>query len=78
MSLRFPRGRTEWPLDARRTVWLLISGLTTVVVFGLSYAATRDVRWPDVVTALFIVVPLCLALLLAVAVFLPQGLRARP
>jgi len=78
VALRFPRGRAEWPLDARRTAWLLISGLTAVVVFALSYAATRDVRWPDFVTVTFVVVSLCLALLVAVSVFLPQGLRARP
>ena len=78
VALRFPRGRAEWPLDARRTAWLLISGLTAVVVFALSYAATREIRWPDIVTATLVVVSLSLALLLAVSLFLPQGLRARP
>ncbi len=31
LAIRFPRGRAEWPLDARQTAWLLVSGLTAVV-----------------------------------------------
>ncbi len=78
VALRFPRGRGEWPLDARQTAWLLVSGLTAVLVFALLYVATREVRWPDVVTSIFLAVSAALALLLALALFLPQGLRARP
>lgn len=78
VAVRFPRGRAEWPLEARQTAWLLVSGLTAVIVFVLLYVATRGVRWPDVVTVTFAAVSLVLALLLAVALFLPQGLRARP
>ncbi len=78
IALRFPRGRAEWPLDARQSAWLLVSGLTAVIVFVLLYVATRDVRWPDAVTVTFGAVSLLLALLAGVALFLPQGLRARP
>jgi len=78
VAIRFPRGRAEWPLEARQTAWLLVSGLTAVVVFALLYVATRDVRWPGIVTTTFVAVSLALGLLLATALFLPQGLRARP
>ena len=78
VALRFPRGRGEWPLDARQTAWLLLSALTAVLVFALLYVATRDARWPDLGTTTFVAVSLALALLLAVSLFLPQGLRARP
>jgi len=78
IAVRFPRGRAEWPLEARQTAWLLMSGLTAVIVFVLLYVATRDVRWPDAVTATFAAISLVLALLGGVALFLPQGLRARP
>jgi len=78
VALRFPRGRREWPLDARQTAWLLISGLTGILVFALLYLATREVRWPAAPTTTFFAVSAALALLLGVALFLPQGLRARP
>lgn len=78
IAARFPRGRAEWPLEAGQTAWLLVSGLTAVIVFVLLYVATRDVRWPDAVTMTFAAASLLLALLAGVAVFLPQGLRARP
>lgn len=78
IAIRFPRGRAEWPMDARQTAWLLVSGLTAVIVFVLLYVATREVRWPDAVTMTFAATSLLLALLAGVALFLPQGLRARP
>jgi uncharacterized membrane protein len=78
VAVRFPRGRAEWPLEARQTAWLLVSGLTAVIVFVLLYVATRDVRWPDAVALTFAAVSLLLGLLAGVALFLPQGLRARP
>ena len=53
IAVRFPRGRAEWPLEARQTAWLLVSGLTAVIVFVLLYVATRDVRWPDPVAVTF-------------------------
>ena len=78
VALRFPQGREEWPLDARQTVWLIVSGLTAVLVFALLYAATRDILWPGIMTTTFVVAALGLGLLLAASLFLPQGLRARP
>jgi len=78
IAARFPRGRAEWPLEARQTAWLLVSGLTAVIVFVLLYVATREVRLPGAVTMTFATAALLLALLAGVAVFLPQGLRARP
>ena len=78
VAIRFPRGRAEWPLEARQTGWLLVSGLTAVIVFALLYTATRDLRWPGIVTITFVAVSLALGVLLATALFLPQGLRARP
>ena len=77
VALRFPRGRADWPLDARQTAWALASGLVAVATFLLLYAATRDVRWPSVTTTVFVGASLGLALLLAVSLFLPAGLRAR-
>ena len=77
VAIRFPRGRAEWPLEARQTAWLLLSGLTAVIVFALLYVATRDVRWPGIVTTTFVAVSLALGLLASAALFLPQGLRAR-
>ena len=78
VALRFPSGRREWPLDARQTVWLLLSAFTAVLVFVLLYIATREVRWPSIMVTTFAGVSLGLALLLVAALFLPQGLRARP
>ena len=78
VAIRFPRGRAEWPLEARQTAWLLVSGLTAVIVFALLYVSTREVRWPGIVTTTFVAVSLGLGLLLATSLFLPQGLRARP
>ena len=48
-----------------------------VIVFALLYVATREVRWPGIVTTTFVAVSLGLGLLLATALFLPQGLRTR-
>jgi uncharacterized BrkB/YihY/UPF0761 family membrane protein len=78
VGLRFPRGRAEWPLEARQTAGLIVSGLTAVTLFALLYVVTRDVRWPGIATIAFGAVALTLGLLLGVALFLPQGLRARP
>ncbi len=78
VALRFPRGRADWPLDARRTAWLVVSGLTALAVFVLLYVATRDLRFPSVTASVFAATSLGLALLLAASLFLPAGLRARP
>ena len=42
VALRLPRGRADWPMDARQTAWLLVSAATGVAVFVLLYVATRD------------------------------------
>ena len=78
IALRFPGGRRAWPLDARQTVGILVSGLTAVLVFALLVVATRDLRWPPLVPIVFTAVVLGLALLLGTALLLPEGLRARP
>ncbi len=78
LAIRFPRGRAEWPLDARQTAWLLVSGLTAVLLFALLVVATRDVVWPGIVTTASVTAGLALAVLAGVALLLPRGLRARP
>ena len=78
VALRFPRGRADWPMDARQTAWLLVSAATGVAVFVLLYVATRDWRWPGAVTTTFAAVAISLVALLAISIFLPQGLRTRP
>ena len=78
LAIRFPRGRAEWPLDARQTAWLLVSGLTAVLLFALLVVATRDIVWPGIVTTASVTAALALAVLAGVALLLPQGLRARP
>ena len=78
VGLRFPRGRSDWPLDARQTAWLVVSGLTAVMLFALLCLVTRDIRWPGIATFAFGAVALALGLLLGVGLFLPQGLRTRP
>jgi len=78
LAIRFPRGRAEWPLDARQTAWLLVGGLTAVLLFALLVVATRDVVWPGIVTTASAAVALGLAVLAGIALFLPRGLRARP
>ncbi len=78
LAIRFPRGRAEWPLDARQTAWLLVSGLTAVLLFALVVVATRDVVWPGVVSTASVAVALGIAVLAGVALLLPRGLRARP
>ncbi len=78
VSLRFPRGRAEWPLDAGQTAWLVVSILTAVLVLALLYVATRDVVWPGLVTTAFVAASLGIAVLAVAALVLPQGLRTRP
>ncbi len=78
LAVRFPRGRSEWPLDARQTAWLLVSGLTAVLLFALLVVATRDVVWPGIVTTASVTAALALAVLAGVALLLPRGLRTRP
>ncbi len=78
VALRFPRGRRDWPLDARQTAWALASGLTAVAVFVLLYLATRESVWPSLTTTLFAGASLGLGLLVAASLLLPEGLRSRP
>ncbi len=78
VALRFPRGRADWPLDARQTVWVLASGLTAVAVFVLLYLATRDLVWPSAATVVFAGASLGLGLLVAASLLLPEGLRSGP
>lgn len=78
VALKFPRGRADWPLDARQTAWALVSGLTAVAVFVLLYLATRESVWPSLTTTLFAGASLGLGLLVAASLLLPEGLRPRP
>ena len=73
LSIRFPRGRPDWPLNGTATLYLLLSLLTLVVLVVAMYFLTRDVAWPPLAFGLTAFAAAVLALVAVAALLLPRG-----
>ena len=71
----FPRGKKDWPLSQRATLYLLISGLFLVLILILINFASQHVNWADIVTSSIYLTIAIFVLLVLLGLFFPDGLR---
>lgn len=74
LSLRFPQGRPDWPLDGTSTLYLGLSVLTLVFLLVAMYLVTRTWTWPPLLVSLALLSGVVVALVSLSALFLPRGL----
>jgi multisubunit Na+/H+ antiporter MnhB subunit len=74
IGLKYPRGRSDWPLDRNATASIFISVLVFVLLLILSFFASQHVDWPSSVQLFYYAAAVIFGVLIVIAILLPKGL----
>ena len=75
IALWFPRGRKDWPLSPRGTVYLIVAGLFFILLVILINIVSQHVNWSGfVTTSIYFSIAIFIVLVL-VGLFFPDGFR---
>jgi len=75
IGLWFPRGRSDWPLNPRATVYLIIGALFFVLLIILINLLSQYIEWADFITSSIYVTIAIFIVLILVGLFFPDGFR---
>lgn len=74
ISLKYPKGRNDWPLDRKTTAAVFLSIFIFVFVIILSFYASQFVNWPSKSVIIFYSGVIIFAILIVFAILLPKGM----
>jgi succinate dehydrogenase hydrophobic anchor subunit len=75
IGLWFPRGKSDWPLSGRATVYLIIAALFFLLLVILINLVSQYVNWSGFISSSIYFTVTIFALLIVLSIFFPNGLR---
>ena len=75
IGLWFPRGKTDWPLSGRATVYLIVAALFFLLLVILINLVSKYVHWGDFITnSVYFMVSIFIVLII-LSLFFPDGFK---
>ena len=75
IGLWFPRGKEDWPLSPRATVYLIIGAAFFIILIILINIVSQYVSWSDFITSSVYFAIIIFSILVLTGLFFPNGLR---
>ncbi len=75
IGLWFPKGKSDWPLSPRATIYLIVGALFFVLLVILINMLSQYVQWTDFITSSIYFAIAIFFILVLLALFFPDGFR---
>lgn len=75
LGMRYPHGKRDWPYDFKKTVYLLFTCVSLIVLVGFFYASIRIVNVPETITVAIYLLVSSFSFLFLLGLLFPEGFR---
>lgn len=76
IGISFPRGKSDWPLSPRSTLYLIVAALFFVFLIILLNIVFQYVQWSNFITSSIYFSIILFSLLIIISLFFPNGFQA--
>jgi len=77
LALKFPRGRADWKMERKETLYLAMSVTVFLLLFFLLWYVSAVVDWPPALTVIMWVAFFTILALALIAIVAPHGIKLR-
>jgi len=74
IGLWFPRGKSDWPLSPRATIYVIVAALFFILFVVLINIVSQYIGWADFITSSIYFTIIVFAFLVLLSLFFPNGL----
>jgi hypothetical protein len=77
LALKFPRGRGDWKMERKETLYLAMSVTVFLLLFFLLWYVSAVVDWPPVMTMVMWIAFFTILALILIAIVAPHGVKLK-